>query len=105
MSVRYLQATGDASVGLVRHPRLHDRMLPLLRFTTADGRQFQVELTVADVRGIGHDVIQLFSADRAEVSSWWSRLADGSDGRPRAAPVPSPVRASPTTHTTAGTGT
>jgi hypothetical protein len=105
MTVHYLEATGDAGVGLARHRELHDRMIPLLRFTTTDGRQFQIKLTVDDLRGIGHDVIRLFSADRAEVSSWWSRLADGADGRPRAALVPPPsdgVPTSPTEHAAAG---
>jgi hypothetical protein len=106
--VRCLEATGDAGVGLTRHRELHDRMIPVLSFTTTDGRQFQIKLTVADLRGIGHDIVQLFSASADEVASWWGHLADGADGRPTAPRAQAPsdgVRASPTTHTTAGTAT
>ena len=85
MTVYYLEATGNAGVGLTRHRERHDRMTPVLQFTTTDGRQFEVELTVADLKGIGHDIVQLFSASADEVASWWRTLADGSDGRPEAA--------------------
>ncbi len=85
--VRYLCSAGGASVGLVRH-RTENRMLAVLQFTTCESKKFQVELTLDDVRGIGHDIVMLLSADQAEVAAWWRTLADGSDGRPRA-PKPS----------------
>jgi hypothetical protein len=77
--VRYLCSAGGASVGLVRH-RTENRMLALLQFVTGEGKRFQVELTIDDVRGIGHDIVQLLSASRADVTVWWRALADGSDG-------------------------
>ena len=100
--VRFLRSAGGASVGLARH-RTENRMVPLLRFETREGKQFQVELTIDDVRGIGHDIVMLLSADQAEVAAWWRNLADGSDGRPMA---PKPLRGTTTpARTAAGTPT
>ena len=84
--VRFLRSAGGASVGLARH-RTENRMVPLLRFETREGKQFQVELTPDDVRGIGHDIVMLLSADQAEVTAWWQALADGSDAASHGQPV------------------
>ena len=82
MTAHYLEATGDAGVGLARHRELHDRMIPLLRFTTTDGRQFQIELTVDDLRGIGHDLSRAVQrrSGRSQLMVA-ARLADGADGQ------------------------
>ena len=75
--VRYLCSAGGASVGLVRH-RTENRMLAVLQFTTCESKKFQVELTLDDVRGIGHDIVMLLSADQAEVAAW-RRTAEGAE--------------------------
>jgi hypothetical protein len=88
LTPRVIRSSGKADIGLMRHPDADDRMIPVARFADADtGRRYIVELTAADVKNLCADAAALLSADAARVSRWWSELADGSDGRPRAACV------------------
>jgi hypothetical protein len=80
---RLIRSAGDAAVGLVRH-RTENRMVPLLQLIGASGQRYQVELTVDDVRQICGDLVHLLSANQEEVARWWTKLADGADGRPPA---------------------
>ena len=77
-------AAGDTSIVLARH-RSENRMVPLLTFTATDGTHYTCELSTRDVVALHESLTVMFDADQAAVDQWWQRLADGSDGRPRAA--------------------
>jgi hypothetical protein len=80
-----LTSLGDATIGVSRDAVLDDRMGAALRFTDAAGQHYVVDLTPRDVNCLMQDLIVLLGANQAQVDAWWRRLADGRDGRPRAA--------------------
>jgi hypothetical protein len=86
---RYMCSNGAASIGLRRHPIADDRMISVLSVTDADsGRQFVIEVTVDDLRGLLLDAKKLLTADARTVREWWEELANGDDNPPRAATLP-----------------
>jgi hypothetical protein len=80
-----LASSGDASIGVSRDAVLDDRMGAALRFTDTTGQHHIVDLTPRDVNCLMQDLIVLLGANQEQVDAWWRRLADGGDGRPRAA--------------------
>ena len=60
-------------------------MVPLLQLTGTDGTHHTVELSTPDVVALYESLTVMFDVDQAAVDQWWRKLANGSDGRPRAA--------------------
>ena len=79
------RASGDMSLGITRREDADNLMGAALTYTAADGEFHVVDLELDDVKGVFEDAARLLGANAEQVALWWRRLADGRDGRPRAA--------------------
>jgi hypothetical protein len=71
--------------GITRREDADNLMAAALTYTGADGEFHVVDLELDDVKGVFEDAARLLGANAEQVALWWRRLADGRDGRPRAA--------------------
>jgi hypothetical protein len=74
-----------SGIGVSRDQRHDDRMVAVLRLVDDRGQHWVVDLSVDDLRVLLADLRALIVADQATVDKWWQKLADGRDGRPKAA--------------------
>ena len=67
---------GSADIVLGRDKR-GDRMVPLFRYSTANGVEYAVAISEHDIVRVMNSLVVLFSGDESEVAAWWRELTGG----------------------------